>query len=237
MTTMSRALVVRGGWEGHEPVQTSERVIPLLEEAGLSVTVSDSLEVYADAALMAGVDLVVQCWTMGTISRAELDGLLSAVRAGTGIGGWHGGLCDAFRNATDFQFMTGGQWVAHPGGKVDFSVQMDAAHASHPIVEGLGDFSLRSEQYYLHVDPSNDVLATTTCHAQAEAPWIEGCVMPVAWTRHFGSGRVFYSSLGHDAHDFDVPEVLELTRRGLLWAVRDERRGGSQPRADGMGRP
>lgn len=219
----TRVLVLRGGWEGHEPVKTSDKVIAYLDGSGFDVTISDSLSSYADQTLMESIDLVVQTWTMGEIAGSELDGLCRAIRSGTGLAGWHGGLCDAFRAATAYQFMTGGQWVAHPGGKIDYDVHILPEHAEHPVLAGIKDFSMHSEQYYLHVDPSNLVLATTTFAAGEEAPWIEGCVMPVVWTRSYGEGRVFYSSLGHDAADFDVPEVVEIAARGCRWAARHQR--------------
>ena len=142
------------------------------------------------------------------------------MRAGTGLCGWHGGLCDAFRNETAYQFMTGGQWVAHPDGKVDFDVRFVPDKLADPIVSGLPDFRIRTEQYYLHVDPANEVLATTTFGPNEEAPWVAGCVMPVAWKRSYGKGRIFYLSVGHDVDDFAVPQVRELLVRGALWAAR-----------------
>jgi type 1 glutamine amidotransferase len=113
--------------------------------------------------------------------------------------------------------MTGGQWVAHPGGCVEYEVHI--VRPEDPIVAGIPDFKMRSEQYYLHVDPSNEVLATTT-FSGIDAPWTAGCVMPVAWKRMWGQGRVFYSSLGHVAKDFTVPECREIMKRGMLWASR-----------------
>jgi uncharacterized protein len=215
-----RALVVRGGWAGHEPIETTDRMIPLLKEAGFEIEVSGSLEPYADAVMMEAVDLIVQCWTMGEITPEQLDGLLSAVSTGAGLIGWHGGLCDAFRTATAYQFMTGGQWVAHPGGKVDYDVTFLKSAHSDPIIAGLEDFRLHSEQYYMHVDPSNVILATTTFQGTEDAPWTKGCLMPVAWKRTFGQGKIFYSALGHDVGDFDIPQVPELIVRGSGWASR-----------------
>jgi uncharacterized protein len=215
-----RALVVRGGWAGHYPVETTDRLIPLLTEQGFKVEVSDSLQCYTNEALMSDLDLVVQCWTMGEITREQLAGLVSAVSVGTGLAGWHGGLCDAFRNAPDYQFMTGGQWVAHPGGKLDYEVNFVSAHSSDPVIAGLEDFQINSEQYYMHVDPSNIVLATTTFQGVEDAPWTKGCVMPAVWKRTYGQGKIFYSALGHETRDFDVPQVPELALRGSLWASR-----------------
>ena len=154
---------------------------------------------------------------MSTISKEQEAGLLGAVKAGTGLGGWHGGMADAFRNNTEYQFAVGGQWVAHPGNVIDYTVQV--TQQSDPIVAGIDSFNMHSEQYYLHVDPSNDVLATTTFTGE-HAPWIDGTVMPVVWKRRYGTGKVFYCSLGHVAADFDVPEAKEIVTRGLLWATR-----------------
>lgn len=226
-TATARALLVRGGWTGHEPVETSDAILAALRSDGVECTVADSLAVYADRSTMHGLDLVVQCWTMGEIAPEELEGLLAAVRSGVGFAGWHGGLCDAFRSAPAYQFMTGAQWVAHPGGKVDYEVNVVPARRDDPIVAGIDDFSVHTEQYYLHVDPSNDVLATTTFGASDEAPWIAGCVMPVVWTRTYGDGRVFCSALGHDAHDFATWQVGELVRRGCAWAARSRGSGGA----------
>jgi type 1 glutamine amidotransferase len=214
---MKRALLVWGGWEGHEPFQCVERFVPVLTGEGFEVEVVNGLEVFADLDKMHALDLVVPCWTMGELAQEEERGLLDAVRLGTGIAGWHGGMCDAFRNSPAYQFMTGGQWVEHPGGVIDYTVRI--TRRDDPVVAGLNDFAVRSELYYLHVDPSNEVLATATCPGTVY-PWIEGTVMPVAWKRVYGEGRVFYSALGHRAHDFDVPEVFEIMKRGMLWAAR-----------------
>ncbi len=211
-----RVLMAYGGWEGHDPKETTHLFAGLLEEAGLDITLSQSLDSYLDADLMASVDMIVPIFTMSTITREQEAGLLNAIRGGVNVGGWHGGMADAFRNNTEYQFMVGGQWVAHPGNIIDYRVNVN--DQEHPITAGIPDFDMHSEQYYLHTDPSNEVLATTTFGGE-HAPWIEGTVMPVVWTRHYGKGKVFYSSLGHVVGDFDVPEAREIVRRGLLWAA------------------
>lgn len=216
---MSEALIVWGGWNGHEPEACVGIVRPMLEAAGLRVRVETDLAVFADPAALTGLSLIVPVWTMGTITKEQSQGLRAAIRAGCGLAGWHGGMGDAFRQDTEYQFMCGGQWVVHPGGIVDYTVRI-VDHAS-PLTEGLGDFAMHSEQYYMHVDPSNRVLATTVFSGQhGDCPWIRGVEMPVAWTRPYGAGRVFYSSLGHVAADLRVPQAAELLRRGLLWAAR-----------------
>jgi type 1 glutamine amidotransferase len=211
------ALMIWGGWDGHEPQQTTELFAGVLRDEGLSVEVSDTLDVLNNAEPLAKLDIIVMCWTMGQLQPEQEKNLLDVVRGGVGFGGWHGGMCDAFRGNTDYQWMTGGQWVAHPGNQTEYRVNI-LDHAD-PITAGLNDFTMNSEQYYLHVDPSNQVLATTTFNG-ADAPWTAGCVMPVVWKRTWGAGRVFYSSLGHVAEDFEVPEAREIQRRGLLWASR-----------------
>jgi len=214
---MKSALIVWGGWEGHEPKQCVDIVAPVVEKAGYEVGISDTLDAYLDQDRMKALDLVVQVWTMGQITPEQQKGLLDTVAGGVGFGGWHGGAGDSFRNNTEYQFMVGGQWVAHPGGIVDYEVNI--TNHEDPITAGIPDFNMHSEQYYMHVDPSNEVLATTPFKC-VHMPWIDGCVMPAVWKRRWGAGKVFYTSLGHVAADFEVPEVLEIVRRGLLWASR-----------------
>ncbi len=214
---MKSALVVWGGWDGHEPKQCVDVFVPFLRESGYQVEVADTLDAYLNSERMRSLSLIVPVWTMGTIAREQEHGLLEAVASGVGIAGWHGGMGDSFRDNTEYQFMVGGQWVAHPGGVIDYEVNI--TKPEDPIVAGISDFKMHSEQYYMHVDPSNEVLATTTFGGE-HAPWIEGAVMPVVWKRMWGQGRVFYTSLGHVACDFDVPEVRTIVQRGMLWASR-----------------
>ena len=209
--------MVWGGWEGHEPEKCVNVFAPFLREQGFEVEISNTLDSYLDADKMNSLSLVVPMWTMGTITNDQQNGLLEAVKSGVGVGGWHGGMGDSFRNNTEYQFMVGGQWVAHPGNIIDYTVNI--TNHDDPITAGLKDFTMHSEQYYLHTDPSNEVLATTTFSGIA-APWIKGAVMPVVWKRAWGEGRVFYSSFGHVAADFDVPEAKTIIQRGLLWAAR-----------------
>ncbi|MGA2793053.1 MAG: ThuA domain-containing protein [Roseiarcus sp.] len=213
---MREALIVWGGWSGHEPEKGANIIGAMLEEEGFKVYIDNTTEAFADAAI-ADMSLIVPIITMSKIEKEELDNLNAAVRSGVGLAGYHGGMGDAFRDAIDYQFMCGGQFVAHPGGIIDYRV--DIASPDDPIMRGLTSFSYRSEQYYMHVDPANEVLATTTFSGE-HAPWVEGVVMPVVWKRKHGAGRVFYSSLGHVASEFDVPQMRTIMRRGLLWAAR-----------------
>src|SRR5215203_3480228 len=214
---MKKALMTWGGWEGHTPKQSTEVFAPFLHEQGYDVTIVDTLDVYLDEPFMRSLNLIVPVWTMSTITREQERGLLDAIASGVGVAGWHGTMGDSFRNATEYQFMVGGQWVAHPGNIIDYTVNI--TNHDDPITAGLADFGMRSEQYYMHVDPSNEVLATTTFGGEV-APWIAGTVMPVVWKRMYGAGKVFYSSLGHVARDFDVAEAKEIERRGMHWATR-----------------
>jgi uncharacterized protein len=214
---MKTALFVWGGWEGHEPKQCVDIFVPLLQEQGYEITVSDTLDSYLDTEKMQSYNLISQVFTMSTITREQEAGLLGAIKGGVGFAGWHGGMADAFRNNTEYQYMVGGQWVAHPGNIIPYRVNI--TNQDHPITQGLNDFDMRSEQYYMHVDPGNKVLATTTFSAEYHE-WVAGTVMPVVWTRMWGKGRVSYTSLGHVASDFGVPEAREIVRRGMLWAAR-----------------
>lgn len=214
---MKKALFVVGGWEGHTPFESAEIFAQVLRDENYEVEIKDTLDAYLDVDYLKTLDLIVPTWTMDTISQEQVKGLLAAAESGVGIGGWHGTMGDSFRDSVDYQFMVGGQWVAHPGNIIDYTVNI-TAH-DHPITEGLSDFQMHSEQYYMHVDPNNEVLATTTFTGEHVA-WIDGATIPVVWTRNWGAARIFYCSLGHVAADFDVPEAREIVRRGLLWASR-----------------
>lgn len=215
-----KVLIVWGGWEGHQPKQTVDVFAPWLTEQGFDVEISNTLDSYLDAEKLKGLSLIIQAVTMGRITPQQERGLLEAVRGGVGLAGWHGGLADSFRSSTEYEFMVGGSWAAHPGNIIEYRVNI--TNRRDPITRGLSDFGMRSEQYYMLMDPNVEVLATTTFGPAAAkaAPWIDGVVMPVAWKKLYGKGRVFNSTLGHVAADFDVPEAREIVKRGLLWAAR-----------------
>jgi len=213
---MREALIVWGGWSGHEPEQCAAIIRGMLEEDGFKVYVENTTEAFADPTIK-DLSLIVPIFTMSKIEKEELSNLVSAIEGGVGLGGYHGGMGDAFREAVEYQFMVGGQWVAHPGNIIDYRV--DIVRKDDPVMEGIESFPYRSEQYYMHVDPSNEVLATTTFNGD-HAYWIDGVTMPVVWKRRYGKGRVFYSSLGHVSREFEVPEMRTILRRGLNWAAR-----------------
>ena len=227
-----RALVVRGGWDGHEPVQTTDSVIPFLERNDFDVRVEDGTSVYADEEAMRATDLIVQVNTMNTIADAELAGLVGAVIRGTGMAGWHGGIADSYRNSADYLQMIGGQFAHHaavPAAErsgeqsdhyLDFRVAIVPERRAHPIVEGLDDFDLHTEQYWVLSDAYNDVLATTEIVHRDFDAWHHSFTAPVVWTRLWGAGRIFVCTAGHKLDVLDNPSVRTIVERGLLWASR-----------------
>ncbi|MEK3913210.1 ThuA domain-containing protein [Paenibacillus sp. FSL H7-0331] len=236
---MKKALIVQGGWQGHQPKEVSEIFRVVLEEEGFEVEVSDTLEAFADAEKLLGLDLIVPVWTMGEIDKQYAKNVSEAVQSGVGLAGCHGGMCDSFRNNVDWQFMTGGNWVAHPGNDgVEYVVNIKGS--TSPLVEGIEDFTVSSEQYYLHVDPAVEVLATTRFPI-AEGPHSlnKAVDMPVVWTKRWGVGRVYYNSLGHQANIIDIPQVKLLMRRGFLWAAEGKTQASNKASAtaaySGMG--
>lgn len=216
---MKKALIVQGGWDGHEPKEVADIFKGILEEEGFEVEIADILDAYADVEKLKSLDLIVPHWTMGEIDGQYVSNVSEAVMSGVGLAGCHGGMCDSFRENVDWQFMTGGNWVAHPGdNRMEYMV--DIKHSSSPITEGMQDFRVVSEQYYLHVDPAVEVLATTRFPI-ASGPYAanKAVDMPVVWTKRWGHGRVFYSSLGHDARVIAMPEVIKLMRNGFKWTA------------------
>jgi type 1 glutamine amidotransferase len=219
---MSRkALIVWGGWDGHQPGEMAGFFQHVLGQEGFDVELSNTLDALADERRLMGLNLIIPIWTMGRISEQQAAPLFRAVRdGGVGIAGFHGGMCDAFRENTEWQFMTGGQFVAHPGND-GTTYRVRVMTGAHPIVEGIGDFDVTSEQYYMHVDPSNRVLATTQFPVAAGPHIPNGRFdMPVIWTRYYGQGRVFYNSLGHQPGIVQSEPCLTLMRRGMLWAAK-----------------
>ncbi|WP_375260788.1 ThuA domain-containing protein [Palleronia sp.] len=211
----ARALIFWGGWEGHEPEACASVVSDMLGAEGMDVT-SAHWSGALPAEDLESFALIVPMVTQVPSKKDDIDRLCAAVRNGVGLGGFHGGMGDAFRDAPAYQFMVGGQWVAHPGNIIDYTVEI--TRPDHPIISGIDDFDYHSEQYFLHVDPGNEVLATTTFSGE-HAPETAGTVMPVVWTRTYGKGRVFYSALGHQAQELSHPQAREILRRGLLWAA------------------
>ena len=214
-----RALIVRGVWNGHQPVEVSLVFEKILKQEGFDVDVFEELTIFENLDDILKYSLIIPVYTMGQIKDQYVNNICIAVEGGVGIAGCHGGMCDAFRNNTKWQFMTGSQWVEHPGNDgVEYDVNI-VKSSSSPITEGLNDFRVKTEHYYLHIDPAVNVLATTSF------PLVQGphsangpVLMPVVYTKKWGNGRIFYTSLGHHADIFDIPEIEELMRRGFLWA-------------------
>lgn len=232
MTQTRNALIVRGGWDGHQPVETTNSFLPFLERNDFAVRVEESADIYADDAYLATVDLIVQANTMNTIEPGPLAGLIRAVKNGTGLAGWHGGIADSYRNSADYLQLIGGQFAHHAKKSADsgsgeqsdnylqYTVNIVPGMAGHPIVAGLDDFDLETEQYWVLSDDYNDVLATTTVAARDFDAWNRPIVTPAIWTRQWGEGRIFVSTPGHRLEVLDNPTVRTIIERGMLWASR-----------------
>lgn len=217
---MKKALLVKGGWDGHQPNEVTEVFDAMLKDEGFETKISDSLDSFKDLEFLRTLDLIVPTWTMGTIERDMVLNVMEAVAGGVGLAGCHGGMCDAFRDSTEWQFLTGGQWVSHPGG-ADVEYTVNISNNSSEITEAVKDFKVTSEQYYVHVDPCIEVLATTRFPSVYWYNSTNGEVdVPVIWTKRWGHGRVFYSSLGHHADVFDIPGAYMTMKRGMLWAAK-----------------
>jgi type 1 glutamine amidotransferase len=223
---MKKALIVWGGWDGHTPKETAQLFERELKKNNFDVMVADNWNI-TEKIDMFGLDLIIPLWTMGEITEEHRNNVLKAVASGVGIAGCHGGMNDAFRNDTWWQFMTGSQWVEHPGGDgIEYEVNIKAI--SNPITDGIKDFIVKSEHYYIHVDPCVEVLATTKF---PNAPGLNMfnpiCDVPVVYTKLCGYGRVFYTSLGHTYKIFeDYKDAKTIMVRGMIWAANGKIRNG-----------
>ena len=232
MSSSKTALVVRGGWDGHQPREATDLFIPFMEVNGFTVRIEETPEVFTDASYMSTVDLILHCTTMSDISGDQVTGLRAAVEQGTGLAGWHGGIVDSYRNSADYLQLVGGQFACHPGQHADeplaghpenfvqYTVNMLPAAHEHPITRGINDFDLITEQYWLLTDNYNDVLATTTQKVRRGDPWQREVTSPAIWTRQWGQGRVFVSAPGHDTTILQDTNIRTIIERGLLWASR-----------------
>ena len=230
--TRKKALVVRGGWEGHQPVKATELFLPFLESNGYDVRIEESTAVYADTDAMAATDLVVQCVTMSEITAEQVSGLSGAVVAGTGLTGWHGGIADSFRASSDYLHLVGGQFATHPGREpcerqgdetdnfLTHTVDITELGRAHPVTAGIEDFELHTEQYWVLHDDLIEVLATTTHPARPWQPWHRPVTSPAVWTRQWGAGRVVVTTPGHSLDVLENPNVRTVIERGMLWATR-----------------
>jgi type 1 glutamine amidotransferase len=215
------AVVVRGGWEGHVPVEATELFIPFLKEQGYEVVVSEDLDVYTDEALMAQADLILQCWTDSSATEAQAEGLCRAVESGAGLAGWHGGIVDSFRASPSYLQLTGAQFAAHPCNIHQYSIEVLDEFADHDIVAGLpSTIIVEDEQYWVLADPHSQVLATTTVPVREGDPWTAPISFPAVWTRQWGAGRIFICTPGHHLPTLQSPHIRTIIERGLLWASR-----------------
>ena len=221
---MKKALILSGGWEGHEPKLTSKFIAQKMEEVNYKVDISETIGVLDDINNLLTYDVIIPNWTMGEMEHAtdpsdssKINNFSNAIIDGVGLAGWHGGMGDTFRSNTEYQFIVGGQFVAHPGDIKKYEVIIQ--DKNHKITKGLDNFVVNTEQYFMHTDPSVTILADTSFSSDT-LTWINGVKMPVVWTKEWGKGRVFYSSLGHSLNDLKDENILKLTIQGIIWATR-----------------
>lgn len=213
---MKHALVVWGGLDLHEPEAGAEVIRELLAPEGFEVTLSSDYAALG-APDIGRYDLIVPQVTGGELDREDSIRLEQAVRAGSGLAGFHHGLATSFPGNMRFRFMASVTFAGHPGNVITYRVD---PVGNDPIMAGIGSFEHVSEQYYLHLDPAvTEVLATTTFDG-THAEWRKGVVMPQVIKSSYGRARVFYSALGHRAAELDKPEIRTILKRGLLWAAR-----------------
>ena len=218
---MTRALYLFGGWPGHEPYAMAQWARPIFDE--LAFQVDETNDIFALDQDLTGYDIIILGWnnavTTETLTAAQEKRLWDAVLAGTGVAGWHGPAA-AFRSSLSYHWMIGGSFVGHPGGEgFPHPYTVDVVDPTHEVMRGVASFPVASEQYYVMTDPDIHVLAETTFDG-AHYPWLNGKTCPAAWVRHWGKGRVFYHSIGHDVGNMADENVRRLTRQGLEWAAR-----------------
>lgn len=200
---MKNALIIYGGWEGHEPYETTLIAKEILEEINFNVDVSNSLDDFFKVK-NNNYDLIIINVSLNNITKEHSYVLSELVKSGVGLVSWHGGLGDCSRNDKLYQYILGGQFIYHPA-PLEYKVNIIDDFLN------IEDFTIVSERYYCQVDPSVKVRAVTKfVENNAEV------IMPIVWTKNHGRGRVFYSSLGHNSKDFN-DNVKSILKRGFVW--------------------
>lgn len=220
---MAKVLYLYGGWPGHYPYEVAAWMLNLLKE--LDYVIEESTDIFTLDRDLTSYDLIIIGWnnavTTETLTPSQENHLLKAIESGTGLVGIHGAGA-AFRSSLRYHWVLGGSFVEHPAGEAypkPYMVNM--IDSSHPVTQGVSDFEVRSEQYYMEVDPNIHVLAETTFDGDP-MPWLKGHKSPVAWVRNWGDGRVFYHSIGHDTNNLSDPNIRLLTKQGIAWATRKQ---------------
>ena len=218
---MTNVLYLYGGWPGHYPYDIAAWSRDLFDE--LDFDVEESQDIFTLDRDLSGYDLIVLGWnnalTTEDLSDSQEKNLLDAVAAGTGVAAWHGAAA-AFRASLKYHFLLGGDFIEHPGGEAyPQPYRVTITDRDHEVTADVEDFDVASEQYYMHADPNNHVLAETVFTGE-HLPWLEGLRSPVSWVRDWGTGRVFYHSIGHTPADLANPNIRRLTKQGLRYAAR-----------------
>ncbi|MHA4854589.1 ThuA domain-containing protein [Rhodococcus sp. MSC1_016] len=218
---MTKVLYLYGGWPGHHPYAMADWTRELINELGYGL--EESQDIFTLDRDLTGYDLILLGWnnalTTDDLTDSQEDHLLGAVEAGTGVAAWHGAAA-AFRSSLRYHLMLGGDFLAHPAGEgFPQPYEVNIIDRDHEVSRGVNNFPVASEQYYMHVDPNNTVLAETTFSGE-HFHWLEGRRSPVAWVRQWGLGRVFYHSIGHVPDDLAGADARRLTKQGIEWATR-----------------
>jgi uncharacterized protein len=150
---------------------------------------------------------------------------------GRGLVVIHAGL-DANHEWRDYLDMIGGEFTGHPFNSpqrvlVSFPLVNEAP--GFPIVRHLpGAFHKQDEWYVIRNWSRSDVNVLLRLDAAkldySASPELETQIppdhdFPIAWTKRYGKGRVFVSSLGHQAEAFDDPDIAQLYAEGTKWAL------------------
>ena len=144
------------------------------------------------------------------LTHKQRDGYLHFVRSG---GPWVGihSASDFLKNCPDYVRMVGGKFETHP----PFGeMHVKRVIGDHPILEGMDDFTTMDEFYHVADCPLHDKEILLVSQSPKE-----GKTRPVAWTRRYGKGKVFYTVLGHSKPSFENPDFQKLIYQAVRWAL------------------
>jgi type 1 glutamine amidotransferase len=129
----------------------------------------------------------------------------------------------AFFSWPEFGEMLGGRFDEHPWEVADGTVVVD--DPGFPAMRHFPSRSVFRDELYQIKDFSRDRIHVLAHLDASKLDLTKPLVhrtdgdFPVAWTKTYGKGRVFYSILGHDDNAWDNPTLQQMYFQALRWAV------------------
>ena len=221
-------LVVSGGRHPYE--ESTPILLDFLREDGHEVQMTEDPSVLTTDAMQEFDALVFNTRREQeiTLPYEQQVALTQFVGSGKGFVCVHISGCRP-ESWPEYHDVTGGGWISgescHPP-YGQFSVKV--SNSDHPCAQGVSDF-VTSDELYIRLGwkPGNDVFLTADLEEGAHvcagrSMFMAGGTYPMAWTRNYGNGNVFKTTLGHNGLSFQNEQFQRLILNGVNWVTSKE---------------